>query len=258
MDILLTNDDGYDSYGLHALADALEPLGDVTIVAPVSDQSATGRTHSSEVKIVERERGYTVAGTPVDCILAGTEIFTSDPDVVVAGCNRGANVGGHTLARSGTVSAAVEATFMGIPAIAVSLYIPESHWPLESDDPDFYPEAKRAARYLVETTIPSSIYENGGYLNVNVPLPTETPADLIVTKPSTYYDYSIERERDTVRIVDKTWGEMEKGTVELASNSDRAVVMDDNISVTPLRAPHQTVNGETLERILTSQIPEQQ
>ena len=250
MDILLTNDDGYDSYGLHALADALETLGTVTIVAPETDQSATGRTHSSAVQVTERERGYSIAGTPVDCILVGTEVLTNDPDFVVAGCNQGANLGGHTLARSGTVSAAVEATFRNIPAIAISLYIPESDWPLEEDDPSLYPEAQRAATVLLEKTMSSTIYDDGGYLNVNVPLPSPRPSRFRVTMPSTFYSYAINEQDGRISISDRSWDAMEAGKTVFEPGSDRSVVMNGDISVSPLQAPHESRHQKKLQQLI--------
>ena len=255
MDILLTNDDGYESYGIHALYDALESIGNVTIVAPRDDQSATGRTHSTSVEYDERERGYVIDGTPVDCILTGTELFVPKPDLVVAGCNQGANAGGHTLARSGTVSAAVEATFKGIPAIAISLYIPESQWPLQHDEPSLYEEAKRTIRVLVNKTVPSEIYDNGGYLNVNVPLPEESTHEIAVTQPSAFYSYDIEEQNGEISIADNSWIVMDDEAVQFPPHTDRGALMNGQISVSPLITPHQSANIDTVSELLQLRNP---
>ena len=119
MHVLLTNDDGIDETGLRALHEALSGVAEVTVVAPADDQSAVGRSLSSRVAVDRRETGYAVHGTPADCVVAGLQSLAPDVDLVVSGCNRGANLGQYTLGRSGTVSAAVEAAFFECPAIAV-------------------------------------------------------------------------------------------------------------------------------------------
>ncbi|MFP4271370.1 MAG: 5'/3'-nucleotidase SurE, partial [Alphaproteobacteria bacterium] len=118
------NDDGIDSAGLRAVYDALSEVARVTVVAPASDQSAVGRSMSHEVAITDHDLGYAVDGTPADCVVAAMGELGPDPDLVVAGCNRGANLGEYVIGRSGTVSAAVEAAFFDVPAIATSLYVP--------------------------------------------------------------------------------------------------------------------------------------
>jgi len=144
MKLLLTNDDGIDAPGIRALADALEPLGDVTVVAPATNQSAVGRGLSYgrmgpdrandgdpglgetaddpftvTIPHEDHELGYAVHGTPCDCVILGIGAF--DPDVVVSGCNAGANLGVHVLPRSGTASAAWEAASLDVPGVAVSM-----------------------------------------------------------------------------------------------------------------------------------------
>jgi 5'-nucleotidase len=108
--ILLTNDDGIESAGLRALYDVLTGVGDVTVVAPAEDQSAVGRSLSHDVTVREHDLGYAIEGTPADCSVAGLGSLAPDTDIVVAGCNQGANLGSYVLGRSGTVSAAVAGT----------------------------------------------------------------------------------------------------------------------------------------------------
>lgn len=122
--VLLTNDDGIDAVGLRALYDGLSADYDVVTVAPTGDRSSAGRALSDGVDIADHELGYAVDGTPVDCVVAGLDALVPDADVVVAGCNKGANLGAYTLGRSGTVSAAVEAAFFDVPAVATSMYVP--------------------------------------------------------------------------------------------------------------------------------------
>lgn len=123
MRILVTNDDGYLALGIRVLADAMREVGDVEVVAPDREQSATSHSltmhHPLRVRRAE-EHLSVVDGTPTDCVmLAVGELLAEKPDVVVSGINHGANLGDDVL-YSGTVAAAMEATILGIPAIAVS------------------------------------------------------------------------------------------------------------------------------------------
>ncbi len=124
MKILLSNDDGYQSEGLAALALALADLAELTIVAP--DRNQSGASHSltldSPLRVGRTRDGiYYVNGTPTDCVhVAITGLLDHEPDMVIAGINHGANLGDDVL-YSGTVAAAVEGRFLGLPAIAVSL-----------------------------------------------------------------------------------------------------------------------------------------
>jgi 5'-nucleotidase len=123
MRILVTNDDGYMAAGIQALAGAAAVLGDVCVVAPDREQSAT--SHSLTLHYPLRVRraadgAQVVDGTPTDCVmLAVGELLEERPDFVLSGINHGANLGDDVL-YSGTVAAAMEATILGIPAIAVS------------------------------------------------------------------------------------------------------------------------------------------
>ena len=121
--ILVSNDDGIHSEGLHALADALRPLGDVTIVAPDREKSAAGHalTLHRPVAVRQVDAGvYTVDGTPADCVYLGAlSVLDRKPDLLVSGINRGGNIG-DDVTYSGTVAAALEGTILGIPSIAIS------------------------------------------------------------------------------------------------------------------------------------------
>jgi 5'-nucleotidase len=126
MKILLSNDDGYRAEGLEALKQAIKPLGSVTVVAP--DRNRSGASNSLTLDVPVRAAlydvdSYYVNGTPTDCVhLAISGLFPFEHDIVVSGVNDGANLGDDTL-YSGTVAAAVEGRFLGLPAIAVSLCI---------------------------------------------------------------------------------------------------------------------------------------
>jgi 5'-nucleotidase len=126
MHILLTNDDGIDAGGLRALAAAMRPLGDVTVAAPATNQTGVSRAITlqptiavDEVDLPDGTRGFAVAGTPSDCVRFAVLGLPSRPDLVVSGSNRGVNLG-DDVSYSGTVAAALEGVFLGLPAIAVS------------------------------------------------------------------------------------------------------------------------------------------
>ena len=121
--ILVTNDDGVHASGLLCLAEALQPLGTVMVVAPDRERSAASHalTLHRPIRIREiDERTYATDGTPSDCVYLGAlEVLDRKPDLVVSGINHGANIG-DDVTYSGTVAAAIEATILGIPSFAIS------------------------------------------------------------------------------------------------------------------------------------------
>ena len=195
----------------------------MTAVAPADDQSAVGRQLSADVELFEHELGYAVEGTPADCVIAGLGALDLNPDIVVSGCNHGANLGAYVLGRSGTVSAAVEAAFFDVPAIAASVYFPAGDISFEdfSPDPVHFDEAARSVRYLVEHASNAGVFETADYLNVNAPLPPVT-------------------------IHDRIWELMASGSVPDPEGSDRRAVIEGRVSVSPLTAPHTTTEHEAL------------
>ena len=267
MNLLLTNDDGIEATGIRVLADALDEIAEVTVVAPAEDQSAVGRTLSSTVAVEERESwaagsipAYAVQGTPADCTVAGLYSIAPETDLVVAGCNRGANLSAYTLGRSGTVSAAVEATFFDVPAIAVSLYIPgDRDFESVAARPEVYAEAARATTYLAEHTATNGVFDHADYLNVNAPLPNEASregsdegATMVVTHPSRVCEMDAVRDGESITIHDRIWARMADGDIPDDPDSDRRAVMDGNVSVSPLTAPHTTERHEALDSLADS------
>jgi len=123
MRLLCTNDDGFLAYGLECLVRAAEPLGEITVVAPDREQSATSHSltlHHPLRPVRRGERKFQVDGTPTDCVLMACEaLLDSRPDVVISGINHGPNMGEDVL-YSGTVAAAMEGLALGIPSVAVS------------------------------------------------------------------------------------------------------------------------------------------
>jgi len=168
MRILVSNDDGIWAPGIRALVEALSPLGEIFVVAPDRERSATGHgiTVHWPLKVnkvdfgVQGVKAWEVEGTPADCVKLGIEVLTGDkrPDVVVSGINKGPNLGTDVL-YSGTVSAAIEAIINEVPGIAVSLASYHEY--------DFSVTGKIAA-LMVEKLLENGISEDT-ILNVNVP-----------------------------------------------------------------------------------------
>ena len=183
MKILLTNDDGIRAPGIGALYDALissaapfsKPFGSVVYtIAPLTVQSATGHgltVHTplmvTEERVNDRMEGIAVDGRPADCVKLAISNLWSDkfgansrPDLVISGMNAGANVGINVI-YSGTVAAALEAAFLGIPSIAVSLH-------LGGSKPDFA-LAARHARRAIELVIEQGLPDKHACLSINIP-----------------------------------------------------------------------------------------
>ncbi len=249
MEVLVTNDDGHDSPGLHALVDSLDEIGDVSVLAPAEDHSGVGRLRSDSVSVREAPTGRVVTGTPADCVIVGLEGLDLDPDLVVAGCNVGANVGAYTLGRSGTVSAAIEGAFRGVPAIALSLYVPEDRWPLRPTRKHFT-EAVHVGRYLATELAQEQVLPDDGLLNVNVPLGAPDPLRLRVTTPSPHHPLTVEENGDELQIRDGTWDLMASGEWEEESETDRGAILDGAVSVTPLTAHHERLELPSIESLL--------
>ena len=257
--ILLTNDDGIESAGIRAVYDGLSAVGDVVTVAPATDQSAVGRALSHEVDVRDHELGYVVDGTPSDCVVAGLEALVPETDLVVAGCNRGANLGAYVLGRSGTVSAAVEATFFDVPAMAVSMYIPvrENTDFTEIDDGELrYDEAVRATSYLADNAFEAGVFEQCDYLNINAPVAEQGPCPIEVTRPSREYEMSATRDGDAVTLHDRIWERMAEGDIPDPEGTDRRAVVDGRVSVSPLTAPHTTEHHEALDGLAEQYAPD--
>jgi len=165
--ILVSNDDGFFTEGIKALAEALQGLGEVWVVAPDREQSASGHSltlhRPIRAKVIDKKRNiYAIDGTPTDSVnLAVNRLMPEKPDIVVSGINRGANLG-DDVTYSGTVAAALEAALLGLPAIAVSAI------PTTDTDEYRYEAAADFAAYLAQKVIKHGL-DYGTVLNVNVP-----------------------------------------------------------------------------------------
>jgi 5'/3'-nucleotidase len=224
--ILLTNDDGYRSDGLAALASALSPLGEVTIVAPVEEASAIGHALTLRRPLrLDRisDRVYGVDGTPTDCVnIAVTQVYKQLPDFVVSGINKGWNLG-DDVTYSGTVAGALEGALLGVPSLAVSLRATRG-------DYDFRFAAQAAATLadaMLRRPLPSRTF-----LNVNVPKGQPKGFRATVQAKRNHVTSVAERRDPKGRAY--FWIEEGQNEWHPHDRSDYQAVRDGYVSVTPL------------------------
>jgi 5'-nucleotidase len=240
--VLVTNDDGYHATGIKVLAAAAQALGDVTIVAPDREQSATSHSLTLHYPLRARkmgEGGYSVDGTPTDSVMvAVSELLEERPDVVLSGINHGPNMGEDVL-YSGTVSAAMEATLLGIPAIAFSY---------ASDSFENLPKWEEPVRRLLLSIFDEGIFPADTLLSVNLPaLNPELVAGVRVTSLGRRrYSDSITRALDPSG---KEYFWIGGGSSEWSGSpdSDFRAVHEGCVSITPLHL--DLTNFRLLEEI---------
>jgi 5'-nucleotidase len=183
--ILISNDDGYRARGIIALREALNGLGDLTVVAPDRNRSGASNSLTLEVplRVAQAEPDvYFIQGTPTDCVhLAISGLFPFEPDMVVSGINDGSNLGDDVL-YSGTVAAAMEGRFLGKPAVAVSLNTDG----LRGDSKRWFETGAHFARQIVQRLQSTPLEMKMGratLLNVNVPnIPVEQVKGIKITR----------------------------------------------------------------------------
>jgi 5'-nucleotidase len=224
--ILVTNDDGYRSEGIEALAQALSAVGEVTIVAPVLEASAIGHALTLRRPLrleTIRDRTFAVDGTPTDCVnIAITQVFKTLPDLVVSGINKGWNLG-DDVTYSGTVAGAMEGALLGIPSIAVSLKATRG-------DYDFSHAARAAAAWadaLLRRPLPARTF-----LNINVPKGPPKGSRVTVQAKRNHVTSVAERHDPKRRAY--YWIEEGQNEWEPHDRSDYQAVRDGFVSVTPL------------------------
>ncbi|MEA3291754.1 MAG: 5'/3'-nucleotidase SurE [Pseudomonadota bacterium] len=176
MKVLLSNDDGYLAPGLAALAEALRGVVDLSVVAPERNRSGASNSLTLErpLRVRQADNGFLyVDGTPTDCVhVAITGLMGEEPDMVIAGINSGANLGDDVL-YSGTVAAATEGRFLGLPAIAVSLV---------GSEPGHYETAASVVEGML-SKLKSEPLPSDSILNINVPdLPLDRIRGLAATR----------------------------------------------------------------------------
>lgn len=228
--ILITNDDGIRASGLKTLESSLSTLGEIILVAPENEQSATSHAITLDRPLrIKRysETRYSVSGTPTDCVLLAIHrILDKKPDLVVSGINHGPNMG-EDVTYSGTVAAAMEGNILGIDSIAVSI----TSW-----EPDSFEAAGKVSRYLASRMLGREGKGDPFLWNVNIPpLPENKLKGIRVTRlGSRVYNDSIVKKTDP-RGKDYFWiGGGEPGW-NVDKKSDFTAVSNACVSVTPLK-----------------------
>jgi 5'-nucleotidase len=256
--ILVTNDDGIDSAGIAALAEALKEIADVIVVAPHDEQSAVGHgiTMKNPLRVTRYYKngsffGYAVEGTPADCVKMGIRnIIGESPDLVISGINHGSNTAINII-YSGTVSAAREAAIMDVPAIAISI---TSH---EAQEFSYASKViKMIALKVAEHGLP-----NGTLLNVNVPnVPENEMTGLLVTKQSKAKWDDIYEKRVDPYGKDYYWLTGKLVEVEAELDTDQRAIKNNYVSVTPIHfdlTDHETfkkMKSWNIEKVMNEEI----
>lgn len=229
MRILLSNDDGVYAPGLAVLAESLREIADIDVVAP--DRNRSGASNSltlhNPIRIQRLENGFiSVEGTPTDCVhLALTGLLDKQPDMVVAGINAGANLGDDVL-YSGTVAAATEGRFLGLPAVAISLTGREfRHYQTAGE------VAKRLVKKVHLLDLPGQII-----LNVNVPdIPMHILQGLEVTRLGTRHCAEPTIQQKDPRGQPIYWVGPPGAEQDAGPGSDFYAINSGKVSVTPLK-----------------------
>jgi 5'-nucleotidase len=226
--VLLTNDDGYFADGIQVLARHLKAAAQTYLVAPDREKSATSLSLTLRRPLrVERikKEVFAVDGTPADCIyLALKMILPESPSLIISGINRGPNLGQQDISYSGTVAAAIQGTFLGVPSVAVSAI------PNVQGDYDFDPAAEfvvRLARRILKRGLPAGLT-----LNINIPPPPFKGSRMTILGEKRYNPEIVEKRdpRDNVYY----WIGSGKPTPIGGRRSDVYAVSRGYISVTPL------------------------
>lgn len=192
MNILISNDDGVFAPGILAAKQAVEDLGNVFVVAPDINNSSVGRKLTlfkhlkiNSCKLDDGSKAYSVSGSPADCVVVGANyVMDEKPDLVICGINQGVNIS-CDITSSGTVCAALEAVSLGIPAIAVSLFIDPKTAYKQDENGEWYIDydftlAKKVLHDLVLKIKNEGFPEGIDLFNLNVPSNYESP-DVKVT-----------------------------------------------------------------------------
>lgn len=182
MKFLVSNDDGVNARGIKALSAMLKELGEVVVFAPNRDRSGASNslTLDRPIRVEQVDQDiYSVHGTPTDCVhLAVTGVLKEEPNMVVSGINNAANLGDDVL-YSGTVAAAIEGRYLGLPAIAVSIVLDSCK---ENNRQRHYQTATHFLKKIIEHVITHPLPQDT-ILNVNVPnLPIEQIKGMKITR----------------------------------------------------------------------------
>lgn len=223
--ILLTNDDGIDSAGITALADALQKLGKVIMIAPDRDNSAVSHSLTMNrplrLKYISHEK-IAIDGTPADCVaIALNKLLKKKPDILISGINSGPNIG-DDISYSGTVSAAIEGTMYSIPSVAFSM----------TEKKADYADGAKIACQIASIVLDKGLPENT-LLNVNIPANLTIQGFRVTRQGRRLWHNAIQETTDP-------WGEKlfwiggGKPSIDSATDTDVFAVKQGFVSMTPI------------------------
>jgi 5'-nucleotidase len=233
--ILLTNDDGIHAPGLAAMRRELVTLGEIHVVAPEAHQSAAAHgitvatpLLTTRVRMQDGFEGIAVDGRPADCVkLAISQLLPRTPDLVISGINAGANMGINVI-YSGTVAAAIEGAFLGVPSIAVSL-----DW--KGGVAVDFDRAARLARDMIEQVLQTGLHQ-GRVVSINLPALSaeESPTGVKVVRQCIRPWVDTYERRKNPRGREYFWN-VSSFPNEAEHDTDRAALRDRYITITPLQ-----------------------
>lgn len=250
MRILVTNDDGIDASGLSCLETIAAELSDeVWVVAPLNEQSAKGHSISLRDPVRLRKHGrrrYSVSGTPADCVMMGVRHVMADQgvDLVLSGVNRGANVA-DDVTYSGTIAGAMEATLLGVPAIALSQEY-------RSGQPMHWDTARSFAPDILRRALAAG-WPRGVLINVN--FPAVPPGDVKGVAPCRQgqHDFTLQKPERRTDPFGRDYFWMAGWGLDVADapqGTDLRALLDNRIAVTPIHL--DMTHDNTLERLASA------
>ena len=205
MRILITNDDGVNSSGIMAAKKAVENLGEISIVAPATQQSGIGHALTlfepirvTSTNLIDGSEAFSVSGTPTDAVLVGIfEISTKKPDLIISGINIGENLGMSELTTSGTIGAAMEAAAHNIPALSVSLQVTRGDIKFHDGHVDVdFRHAEKMSRKVAGIIAHKSLPEGIDFLNLNIPSSPDSDRIKLTRLGKRMYKVHIEKRLD--------------------------------------------------------------
>lgn len=247
--LLLTNDDGFFAEGIQSLSRHLKSLGEVHIIAPDRERSATSLAltlhHPLRVKKIE-ERVFAVDGTPADCVyLATQKLLPRKPTLLISGINRGPNLGQQDISYSGTVAGAIQGAFLQIPSLAVSLLPDKNH----QYHFDFAAKIVFSLiRKLLDNKIPEKLL-----LNINIPPPPFRGIKIVKLGQKRYNPEIVEKQDPRKRAY--YWIGTGNPRAIGDKDSDVMVIKEGTITVTPLHkdlTDHDMTHHTTFKNIFTT------